>query len=186
MECNQPIDKHSKPKTFQLALEVFTEFIDKFDDLTPRETKQPALDFFNGIISTCKNENKLPTNDSIIRLQAFINNVGRIGGEKIGGAITIQNGEPSLQLLKDYQAPSDPMDRIKSLGAVVVAIQFIQGLSVANEFVLDPRTTPKASTTTSATTKKKASKAGSGCMILLAVISTAFICLTLLFTMAIS
>lgn len=174
LECHQPIDRRSKPKTFLFVLEVFTEFIDKFDNLTPRETKQPALDHFNGLIATCKNEIKLPPNESIIRLQAFLNNMGTIGGDKIGGAVTVENGAPSIQLLKNHQAPGNPMDRVKSLAAIVIAIEFIQELSVANEFVLDPKTTPKT------TSKKQASKTGLGCMILLAVMSTAFVGLTLI------
>lgn len=182
MECNKPIDRHSKPKTFQFALELFNEFIEKFDNLTPRETKQPAIDYFIGLIATCKNENKLPSNESIIRLQSFINNMGSIGGDKIGGSITVQNGQPSLQLLKNYQPSGDPMARIKSLGAVVAAIQYIQGLSVTNEFVLDPKTTPKAASITALSSKKPTSKTGSGCVISLAIISTVFIGLTLLIT----
>ena len=179
LECNNSIPRNDSLKTFQFAVEILTEFIDKYDDLTSREIKQPALDDFNAIVYTCNNNT--PSNESLIKLKTFVNNVGAIGGNDIGGSVTIQKGEPSLQLLENYQTSGDPMARVKSLSAVILAIQFIQSFSLDSE----PTNlkTPNREFTTR-TTKKSASSS-SGCMFLMAALLTAFVSLTILIVTAI-
>lgn len=179
LECNKPIPRNSTLKTFQFAVEILTEFIDKYDDFTPRETKQPALDYFNAIIYTCRNN--IPSNESLLKLKTFVNNVGSLGGNEIGGSVTIQNGEPSLQLLKNYKTAGDPMARVKSLSAVILAIQFIQSFSLTS--VIADGIQPNRANTTRTT--EKSNQSNSGCMFLMATLLTAFISLTILIIIAI-
>lgn len=174
MECNKSIPRNNSIKTFQFAVEILTEFIDKYDDLTSREIKQPALDYFNAIIYSCNNNT--PSNESLLKLKTFINNVGALGGNDIGGSVTIQNGEPSLQLLENYQTSGDPMARVKSLSAVILAIQFIQSFSLTSG-----QTNEKTPNREYATrTTKKSSQSNSGCMLLMFTLLTAFVSLTIL------
>jgi len=144
LECNSPIQINNKEKSLQYSIEVFTEFFEKFDEIYTIEQKKIPIQFLKGLIYTLSTKINLE-NDKIIKLQSIVKNIGRIGGNAIGGAITMENGKPSLQLLKDFSSiDEDPMSIVKSLSAVVLAIQYISEYKVKNEFVLEtasPKTT---------------------------------------------
>ena len=137
LECNNPIPRNSKEKTLQFSIEIFTEFFEKFDELFTPEQKKVPIQFLKGLIYSLSKKNSLE-NEKIIQLQSIVKNIGRIGGNAIGGAITMDNGKPGLQMLKDFGGTSgDPMSRVKSLSAVILAIQYILEFKVKNEFVLE-------------------------------------------------
>lgn len=158
LECNNPIPRNSKEKTLQFSTEIFTEFFEKFDELFTPEQKKIPIQFLKGLIYTLSKTNTLE-NEKIIQLQSIVKNIGRIGGNAIGGAITMENGKPGLQMLKDFAGASgDPMSRVKSLGAVILAIQYILEFKVRNEFVLEtvmPKTTTTSKQTTPPTSNNK-------------------------------
>ena len=130
VECQSPIERNSKQKTFQFALEVFTEFAEKFDDFDNSDRKRNSINILKNIISKCKIENRLPQFKELFHIQALVNNV-TIGGEKIGGAITVTEGKPSVQLLQENNKVR--MDSVQSLAAIVMAIQYIQEFRVESE-----------------------------------------------------
>ena len=105
-----------------------------------------------------------------------MNNVGAIGGNDIGGSVTIQNGEPSLQLLENYQTSGNPMARVKSWSAVILAIQFIQSFSLPS----GPTNVKMPNREYSTRTTKKSTSSNSGCLFLMVTLLTAFVSLTIL------
>lgn len=146
LECNNPIERNGKEKSLQFSIEVFTEFFEKYDEIFTPEQKKIPLQFLKGLIYSLSTKNSLE-NEKIIKLQSIVKNIGRIGGNTIGGAITMETGNPGLQLLEDWSgAVGDPMSRVKSLGAVILAIQYILEYNVKNEFILETVTTKPATT----------------------------------------
>ena len=134
--CNNPIQRNSKEKSLQFSVELFTEFFEKFDEIFTAEQKKIPIQFLKGLIYTLSSKNSLE-NDKIIKLQSIVKNIGRFGGNAIGGAIKVEGGKPELLMLKDYGGTEDdPMSRVKSLSAVILAIQYILEYKVKNEFIL--------------------------------------------------
>lgn len=168
VECQSPIERNSKQKTFQFALEVFTEFAEKYDEFEDSDRKRGSINILKNIISKCKTENRLPLFKEIHLIQTLVNNI-TIGGEKIGGAITVTEGKPSIQLLQENNKVR--MDSVQSLAAVVMAIQYIQQVEVE----------PENSSLTSNMSKKESNhskipsfKSNSGCVFLLLAFFTSF------------
>ena len=125
LECNNPIQKNSRKKTLQFAIEVLREFLEGYDEMFSKEQKKGPVQFLEGLINTLISKNDLE-NKKIITLQAMVKNIGQIGGKGIGGGIKIESGKPVLLLLEDYSVDNaDPMARIKSLTAVTLSLQFI-------------------------------------------------------------
>lgn len=159
LECNNPIPRNPNEKTLQFSIEIFTEFFEKFDELFTPEQKKVPIQFLKGLIYSLAKNNSLE-NEKIIQLQSIVKNIGRIGGNAIGGAITMDNGKPGLQMLKDFAGTSgDPMSRVKSLSAVILAIQYILEYKVKNEFVLE-NVMPKSTTTSRQTSKPTSNNKG--------------------------
>lgn len=162
LECDNPIQRNAKEKSLQFSIEVFTEFFEKFDEILTAEQKKIPLQFLKGLIYTLSTKNNLE-NEKIIKLQMIVKNIGQIGGDAIGGAIKVEDGKPSLQLLKDYGGTvGDPMSRIKSLSAVILSFQYILEYKVKNEFILETAL-PKANIQISKPTIKSSSK-NKGCL----------------------
>lgn len=160
LECNNPIERNGKEKSLQFSIEVLTEFFEKYDEIFTPEQKKIPLQFLKGLIYTLSTKNSLE-NEKIIKLQSIVKNIGRIGGNAIGGTITMAAGKPGLQMLKDWSGTAgDPMSRVKSLSAVIFAIQYILGYKVKNEFVLETATPKAATSTTTTYTKSPANNTG--------------------------
>lgn len=160
LECNNSIPRNGKEKSLQFAIEVFTEFFEKYDEIFSPEQKKIPLQFLKGLIYSLSTKNSLE-NDKIIKLQSIVKNIGRIGGNAIGGAVTMEGGKPGLQMLKDWSGTvGDPMSRVKSLSAVILAIQYILDYKVKNEFVLETATPKPASSTTRTNTNQPANNKG--------------------------
>jgi len=125
LECNHPIQKNSRKKTLQFAIEVLKEFLEGYDEMFSKEQKKRPVQFLEALINTLISKNDLE-NKKIITLQAMVKNIGQIGGKGIGGGIKVEAGKPVLLLLEDYSVDdADPTSRIKSLTAVILSIQFI-------------------------------------------------------------
>jgi hypothetical protein len=162
LECNKPIQRNSKEKTLQFSIEVFVEFFEKYDEVFSAEQKKNPIQFLKGLINTLIIKGALE-NEKIITLQSIVKNIGQIGGNNFGGAIVVESGKPSLQLLKDFSVQAaDPMSRIKSLSAVILSIQYILDYKVKNEFVIE--TAKASSTTRNFATEQKPNSANKGCL----------------------
>lgn len=138
LECSQPIPRNDKYLSLEFAIESFTEFFVKYDKIFSPAQKANPIKF---LLQLCKEYSILdPIPDTkIIQLQSIVKNVGRIGGEEIGGVIVMTNGNPTLQVAKNFTGmQGDPLDNMKSLGGVIVAMQYILNYPVKNEFVIYP------------------------------------------------
>lgn len=150
LECKNPIPRNGKEKSLQFSIEIFTEFFEKYDEIFTSEQKKIHLQFLKELIYSLSTKNSLE-NEKIIKLQSIVKNIRQIGGNTIGGSITIEGGKPGIKLLKDWGGTvGDPMSRVKSLSAVILAIQYILEYKVKNEFILETATskpvTPKTKT----------------------------------------
>ena len=137
LECGQPIPRNDKYLSLEFAIESFTEFFVKYDKIFSPAQKANPIKF---LLQLCKDYSLLDPipNSKIIQLQSIVKNVGRIGGEEIGGVIVMTNGNPTLQVAKNFNGMhGDPIDNMKSLGGVIVAMQYILSYPVKNEFVID-------------------------------------------------
>lgn len=137
LECSQPIPRNNEYFSLEFAIECFTEFFIKYDKVFSPAQKANPIKF---LLQLCKDYSLLDQipNSKIIQLQSMVKNVGRIGGEEIGGVIVMTNGNPTLQVAKNFNGmQGDPIDNMKSLGGVIVAMQYILSYPVKNEFVID-------------------------------------------------
>jgi hypothetical protein len=160
--CSNTLPKKCDIKSLQYSLEVLHKFIDEYDEFASREEKKDALLYFEHMISTCKKHSRLPDNEQIILVQSFLNNLDQIGGTRIGGAIYMQNGQPSIKLLS--KQAGNTMDNVKSITAVLYSIQYIQNFKVANEFVVRPNQKISPSTVNYFDSKTKNTSKNSGCL----------------------
>ena len=125
LECNKPIQKNDRAETLQFAIEVLKEFLGRYDEMFSIEQKKLPIQFLEGLVETLISKNDL-ANEKIITLQSMVKHLGQIGGNRIGGGIKIESGKPVLLLLENYSVDNaDPMERIKSLSAVLLSLQFI-------------------------------------------------------------
>jgi hypothetical protein len=135
-ECNNPIERNPKEKSLLFALEVYTEFLEKYDEYLNAEDKNLLLKSLKGLIYSWSKKNII-ANEDIIRIQTVVKDVKRIGGNQLGAAFYMDGEEPKVQLVQNYHGMAgDPMTRVKSLGGVILSIQFILNYKVSNEFVL--------------------------------------------------
>jgi hypothetical protein len=160
LECNNPIPRNGKEKSLQFSIEIFTEFFEKYDEIFTPEQKKIPLQFLKGLIYSLSKKNILE-NEKIIKLQSIVKNIGKIGGNAIGGAISMENGKPGLEMLEDFSGTvGDPMSRVKSLSAVILAIQYILDYKVKNEFVLETAIPKPATSATRTNTSQPANNKG--------------------------
>jgi hypothetical protein len=160
LECNGSLPPNDKIKSLQFATELFTEFFEKHDSMFTSEQKKIPVQFLKGLVHNLSNKGSLE-NEKIIKLQSIIKNIGTIGSNEAGGAIKMENGKPSLQLLENHTRLSgDPFERVKSFAAVILAMQYILDFKVKNEFVLD--TAKSHSSSTASSTSKTNSQSGKG------------------------
>lgn len=139
MECHNPISKHNINNSFIYAANVLHEFLEKYDELCDgmpngKEFKQVLLKELKVDIEFTKKMERLPDNSRILKFQTIFANTPPIGSKKFGAAFTVKNSKPELGF--EWKL-ANPMERIKSITAVLSSLKFILSLKVsANEFIL--------------------------------------------------
>lgn len=130
-ECDTPLKDKPKTKTLQFSIEVLLEFTLKYDEMMPPEAKNIFSQLAKAILYKLQTLNTVD-NSKLIQFQHLCNLIPTLGSNSFGGAI--DGKKMSIQLL---ETATDVMTVGKSLGAVLLTLQYIREYQVANEFVIE-------------------------------------------------
>ena len=139
MECHKPLSRHNNNDSFIYAASVLCEFFKKHEELCDemphgKEFKQVILKELNTDIEFTKQMKRLPDDSRILKFQTIFANTPQIGSKKYAAAFMVKNSEPQLFFTWEL---ANPMERIKSITAVLSSVKFILSLPVTkNEFIL--------------------------------------------------
>lgn len=132
-ECKKLLAKHNNQNSLLYSESVLREFIFRYDELMPELHKKVILVELLKDITYMKVNKTLPTNDRIQKQQGFWANTGTVGSKKYGAVFVIKATKSELGF--EWQFPN-PMERIKSITAVLSSLRFIFALPVNNDFLL--------------------------------------------------
>lgn len=181
--CSSSTKTYSKIKTLQYCLEVYKEVFINYNDKASPEDKKMARWVIDDMLTESKNNNKLPSNEKIIKFQTLNIGLGKnLGGyypigsaEKMAGYVIIHGKEVGPKLEESFlKAKGDAY----AIGIVCFCISYILNFETENEFVLPTAKKGTASTPPLQTPQPKPpGNKNSGCMsvFLLATIVTLII-----------
>lgn len=128
LECEKPLLKKTNTQLLQFALEILSVFIENFDEANPEKIRLTVLSFFDRLIKICEGEQKLPNDKEIDALKDIVKSI-TIGGNRVGGQVSINEGKPDIALLEDIaKRPTDLLLYGKAFGVLTWAMGFILNL----------------------------------------------------------
>lgn len=133
LNCDKPVKEYSKEKTFEFSLTVFRELLVSYtDNITD---KAVLVQFVDSLLKPLKESSVFPSNEQIIKLQAAFKAMPKVlfGGEKLDGGIFFNKGIAGLNMIPGRRIQNV---NIQNLAVCLLAVQFIQGYKVENEFIL--------------------------------------------------
>jgi len=132
--CFQAVTKYSGILSLQYSLEILKELTKSYDEFNSISDRQVVVDYIDELLLPITTLNKLPSNEKIIKFQAFLKSLdnGYIGGKKLGGALQLKKGYPSLTIDKN----NFTMDKAKALGLCAIIFVYIINFPVSNEFTI--------------------------------------------------
>jgi hypothetical protein len=127
MECHKPIQKHDKWASFLYSASVLKEFIEKYDEFIiempqGKEFKVILLKELTVDIEFTRKFKLLPIPSRLEKHQIIFSNTPQIGSKKYEAAFIVKNSNP--ELFFNWEA-ANPMERIKSITAVLSSLRFI-------------------------------------------------------------
>ncbi|MCE9540451.1 MAG: hypothetical protein K8R85_14720 [Bacteroidetes bacterium] len=139
MECHKPLPRHNNNDAVIYAASVLQEFFEKYEELcygmpNGKEFNQVILKELSTDIAFTKKMKRLPDDSRILKFQAIFANTPPIGSKKFGAGFSFVNSVPQLGFTKELP---NPLERMKSISAVICSVRFILKLQVKNnDFVL--------------------------------------------------
>lgn len=160
VHCGQVLPKVPKEKKLQFALEIIVEFIEKYDESLPENSKKTFLQICKATVYKIKTQNKVE-NSQLIHIQHLCKHMPTIGSNSFGGALDMEKN--GIQVLSGIDNPDETQILLSTIGAALI---FVRDYEVSNEYIIDtkPSTNKPQSTAPAQQEKSYVPKTNKGCL----------------------